>query len=219
MHTDPNQSDKPRKRRREYLETDHDSELVRFVLATQGKDETETYSYSRGHARSVSKTPSEKGNHFGLQKRRMIESFKGLTLEGYHMSSPSRPVRTKKKLVQVLNSVEFSDYERSSEIEPSLDCGDSMIDSEFGNIEGEAFISTKGNFSDDRSWNQTQFSEFSSSSPTARPEKSSKKTHTYIPTEKGIVKYQDGDNAMQGQETRFPLHQSTTFFLDNVSLE
>ena len=201
----PNQSDKPRKRRREYLETDHESELVKFVLATQGKEETETYTYSRGHARSVSKTPSEKGDHFGLSKRRMIDSFKGLSLEGCHMSSPSRPVRAKKKLVQVLNSVEFSDYEHSSEIEPSL-AGDSMLDSSLGDIEGQAFISTKGNFSDDRSWNQTQFSEFTTISPRARPEKSPKKTHTYIPSEKGIVKYQTADRAMEGQETRNPLH-------------
>ena len=134
------------------------------------------------------------------------------------MSSPSRPVRTKKKLVEVLNSVEFSNYERTSDLEPSL-AGDSMLDSSLGDIEGQAFISTKGNFSDDRSWNQTQFSDFTTFSPRARPEKSPKKTHTYIPSEKGIVKYPTADRAMEGQETRNRLHQSTTFFLDDASLE
>merc|ERR1712176_1614191 len=118
----------------------------------------------------------------------MIESFKGLTLEGSHMSSPSRPASKKNKLVQVLNSVEFSDYDGSSDIGRSLG-GESMIDSEFSNIEADASLSTKGNFSDDKSWNQSYLSDVSqqNSSPYMRP---ASKTHTYIPSNKGIVKYE-----------------------------
>ena len=144
----------------------------------------------------------------------MIESFKGLTLEGSHMSSPSRPARKKNKLVQVLNSVEFSDYDGSSDIGRSLG-GESMIDSEFSNIEA---LSTKGNFSDDKSWNQSYLSDVSQqiSSPHIRP---TSKTHTYIPSSKGIVKYEMADKDSNGQMSRFPLHQQTTIFLDNVSLE
>ena len=37
-----------RKRAREYLEPSHDSELLRFVLATQGRDEPERYAYEKG---------------------------------------------------------------------------------------------------------------------------------------------------------------------------
>ena len=72
-----------------------------------------------------------------------------------------RPQRKKKQLVQVLNSVDFSDYDGCSESgQQSLQCGESMVDSEFL-TNGPDELSTKGNFSDDRSWNKSCFSEFS----------------------------------------------------------
>ena len=56
-----------RKRAREYLEPSHDSELLRFVLATQGKEEPERYAYDKGpHIKSVQRTHSNHADRFGL---------------------------------------------------------------------------------------------------------------------------------------------------------
>ena len=104
-----------------------------------------------------------------------------------------KPMRRKNKLIQVINSVEFSDYDGKSEVGLSLDCQDSMVDSESTNNFAEE-SSTKGNFSDDRSWNQSLLSDFSQFNVS---QKSNIADSTNVPNKKGIVKLEIADKDMR----------------------
>lgn len=63
-----------------------------------------------------------------------------------------------------------------------------MVDSEFTNTDAEE-LSTKGNFSDDRSFNQSHLSDFSQFNSSTGTDQ----TPTYVPNKKGIVKLEIAD--------------------------
>ena len=125
-----------KKRRREFLDMaqDSESELVKFVLDTQGKlskknndvvkalsqasyDETSqlgqrsTQSISscgvNQTSRSVHRIYTDSSDQFGLQKRRMIEDFQGMSIRSNGYGGQQRKSPQKRQLIQVLNSVDF----------------------------------------------------------------------------------------------------------------
>ena len=67
-----------------------------------------------------------------------------------------------------------------------------MVDSEFTNNYAEE-SSTKGNFSDDRSFNQSHLSDFSQFNSSLKSTSGTDTTPTYVPDRKGIVKLEIAD--------------------------
>ena len=196
-----------RKRAREYLEPSHDSELCRFVLATQGKEVPERHSFDKGqHSRCVQRTHSNHADRFGLQKRRLVESFEGLNLE---QSSQKPAVKQSKKLIQVLNSVEFSDYEASSQADQSVGCSAGLLDSEMACNEPEE-INTGDGLTEAKSCDRSHSSDFSqyNSSFNSMLNKS-------FSSDKEMVKFEIADKDIRDQAYRqFSLQRPS--FLDKA---
>ena len=114
----------------------------------------------------------------------------------------------------MINSVEFSDYDGCSEAGVSLQCQESMVDSEFFSNPDE--LSTKGNFSDNKSWNKSNFSECSQINASCE-DYSERTRQSYIPTKKGIVKLEIADKDIREQMNKQIGFHNRSFFLDKAN--
>ena len=79
------------------------------------------YSEAGHSSRSVQRHPTDLNDQFGLQKRRLVESFEGLTLLNHNHKNQSPG---KRQLIQVLNSVEFEASESEADYHGQLEGDD-----------------------------------------------------------------------------------------------
>ena len=79
------------------------------------------YSEAGHSSRSVQRHPTDLNDQFGLQKRRLVESFEGLTLLSHNNKKQSPG---KRQLIQVLNSVEFEASESEADYQGELEGDD-----------------------------------------------------------------------------------------------
>ena len=81
------------------------------------------YSEAGHSSRSVQRHPTDLNDQFGLQKRRLVESFEGLTLlshNQYTLMNNKKQSPGKRQLIQVLNSVEFEASESEADYQGEL---------------------------------------------------------------------------------------------------